>query len=87
MGLESLPEVRDRLLAEGYSPDTPAAVVANGTTPGQEVVVSDLASVVEDAAGLSAPALVVVGEVVALRDRLLAGQPAGAGAARHFCAA
>jgi uroporphyrin-III C-methyltransferase len=87
MGLESLPEVRDRLLAEGYSPDTPAAVVAHGTTPDQEVVVSDLASVAEDAAGLSAPALVVVGEVVALRERLLAGQPAAAGAARHSCAA
>jgi uroporphyrin-III C-methyltransferase len=70
MGLESLTEVRDRLLAEGVSPQTPAAVISRGTTPEQEIVVADVAGIAEVADGLSAPALVVVGEVVALRERL-----------------
>jgi siroheme synthase len=83
MGLETLAEVRERLLAEGFDPSTPAAVVAHGTTPEQEVVVSELASVAEDAAGVTAPALVIVGEVVALRERLLAREPVVAGATRR----
>jgi uroporphyrin-III C-methyltransferase len=74
MGLETLAEVRERLLDEGLSLDTPAAVVSNGTTPEQEVVVADLGELAEAAAGLSAPALVIVGEVVALRKRLVEGR-------------
>jgi uroporphyrin-III C-methyltransferase len=72
MGLESLAEVRDRLLAEGLAPDTPAAVISRGTTLEQDVVVADLTAIAEAADGLPAPALVVVGEVVALRERLRA---------------
>jgi uroporphyrin-III C-methyltransferase len=70
MGLESLAEVRHRLLAEGVAADMPAAVISRGTTPEQEVVVADVAGIAEAAEGLAAPALVVVGEVVALRGRL-----------------
>jgi uroporphyrin-III C-methyltransferase len=72
MALQELESVCDRLLDEGLDPGTPAAVISRGTCPDQEVVVADLAGIAEAAAGLPGPALVVVGEVVALRERLQA---------------
>jgi siroheme synthase len=45
-------------------------VLAAGTTPRQEAVVATLATVVEAAEGAAPPALVVVGDVVALSTRL-----------------
>lgn len=71
MALDELDSVCERLLALGVDPATPAAVISRGTCADQEVVVSDVAGIAEAAAGLPGPALVVVGEVVALRERLL----------------
>jgi uroporphyrin-III C-methyltransferase len=70
MALNELESVSERLLDEGLDPATPAAVISRGTCPDQEVVVADLAGIAEAAAGLPGPALVVVGEVVTLRERL-----------------
>ena len=70
MALNELESVSERLLEQGLDPGTPAAVISRGTCPDQEVVVADLAGIAEAAAGLPGPALVVVGEVVALRKRL-----------------
>jgi uroporphyrin-III C-methyltransferase len=70
MALASLPELARRLLAAGRASDTPAAVIASGTLPEQEVVTAPLVEIAESAAGLRAPALVVVGEVVALSAAL-----------------
>jgi uroporphyrin-III C-methyltransferase len=72
MGLQELERVCDDLVADGLDPSTPAAVVSRGTLPGQEVVVAELGQLAEAAQGVEAPALVIVGEVVSLRDRLLA---------------
>ena len=72
MGLQQLPHVVEQLLDEGLAPTTPAAVVARGTLPGQEVVVAELGTIAEAAAGVAGPALVVVGEVVRLREQLAA---------------
>jgi uroporphyrin-III C-methyltransferase len=72
MGLARVGRLADGLIAAGRSADTPAAVVSKGTTPEQRVVtapLSELAAAVERA-GLEAPALVVVGDVVALAERL-----------------
>ena len=72
MGLKTLREVLQRLEAAGRSANTPAACIRSGTRPDQQVVVGvvgDLADRVERA-GLTPPAVVVVGEVVALRERL-----------------
>jgi uroporphyrin-III C-methyltransferase len=72
MGLARVARLADGLVAAGRSADTPAAVISKGTTREQRVVtapLSDLAAAVERA-GLEAPALVVVGDVVALRERL-----------------
>jgi uroporphyrin-III C-methyltransferase len=70
MALNELESVCAGLLETGLDPGTPAAVISRGTCPDQEVVVADLAGIAEAAAGLPGPALVVVGDVVALRERL-----------------
>jgi uroporphyrinogen III methyltransferase/synthase len=72
MGTKTLPDIVDNLIASGRSPDTPVAVIRWGTTPEQQTVVGVLADIVarvEDA-GLTPPAITVVGEVVRLRETL-----------------
>jgi uroporphyrin-III C-methyltransferase/precorrin-2 dehydrogenase/sirohydrochlorin ferrochelatase len=66
MGLNNLPAITAALRAYGRSPQTPAAVVQEGTTGGQRVVRSTLAAVAADAlaAGVRPPAVVVFGDVV-----------------------
>ena len=70
MALNELDSVCKRLLALGLDPSTPAAVISRGTCPDQEVVVADVSGIADAAVGLAGPALVVVGEVVGLRERL-----------------
>ena len=72
MGLTNLPRIAERLVAEGRAADTPAAVIEHGTTPGQRVVTGTLADITVRVreAGLQPPALIVVGEVVRLREEL-----------------
>jgi uroporphyrinogen III methyltransferase/synthase len=72
MGLTNLERIVERLIAEGRPAQTPAAVIERGTTPGQRVVTGTLADIGEAvaAAGLHPPALIVVGEVVRLRQQL-----------------
>jgi uroporphyrin-III C-methyltransferase len=72
MGLRTLARVCEDLIADGLAPSTPAAVISRGTLPDQEVVVAELGRLAEAAEELEPPALVVVGEVVALRERLRA---------------
>lgn len=72
MGMERLDHIADELQKAGRSADTPAAVIAWATWPRQRVVRSTLgkiASVVREG-GVGPPAVVVVGDVVALGDRL-----------------
>jgi uroporphyrinogen III methyltransferase/synthase len=71
MGLQNLPRVVESLLADGVAPGTPAAVVSRGTLPEQEVVVARLHELPQAAAELDGPALVIVGEVVAMRERIV----------------
>jgi uroporphyrin-III C-methyltransferase len=70
MALSELESLCRRLLALGLDPSTPAAVISRGTCPDQEVVVAHLKGIAAAAAGLPGPALVVVGEVVGLRQQL-----------------
>jgi uroporphyrinogen III methyltransferase/synthase len=72
MAMRKLDEIVGRLLAGGRDPETPAAVVMNGTTPGQRVLEAPLGEIARraQAAGLGAPAAVVVGDVVRLRESL-----------------
>jgi uroporphyrinogen III methyltransferase/synthase len=72
MGLSNLPTICGELVAHGLPAGTPAAVIHWGTTPRQRVVTATagtLAAAVE-AAGVGAPALIVIGAVVSLREKL-----------------
>jgi uroporphyrinogen III methyltransferase / synthase len=70
MGVGQLPEIVGQLLRHGRSPETPAAVVRWGTRADQEVVAGTLLDLPEKCRGMKPPALIVVGEVVALREKL-----------------
>ena len=70
MGLHNLRTIVDKLIANGRVPETAVAVIHQGTTAGQQVVIGTLADIVEKSAGLTAPALIIVGEVVKLRNKL-----------------
>jgi uroporphyrin-III C-methyltransferase len=71
MGLEAVADVCERLRADGVPLSTPAAIVARATLPDQRVVVATLGTLEAAAEGVRGPALIVVGEVVKVRDRLL----------------
>lgn len=72
MGYGNLRSIVDKLLGHGRAGDTPAAVMCWGTKPEQETVTGTLGTIVELAQrrGVGPPAVLVVGDVVRLRDRL-----------------
>jgi uroporphyrin-III C-methyltransferase len=72
MAVARLDEVTRELIKRGRDASTPAAVICDGTTERQQVVVSTLGQVATDAAahGVGPPAVVVIGEVVRLREAL-----------------
>jgi uroporphyrinogen III methyltransferase/synthase len=72
MGVKNLPDITQKLIANGKSPDTPVALIRWGTTPGQKTVTGNLDNISERVkeAGLKAPAIIVVGKVVDLRNTL-----------------
>ncbi len=70
MGLKNLPRIAAEMLAGGISPATPAAVICQGTTHGQESVTGTLADIAARAAHLQSPAVIVMGRVVELSSRL-----------------
>ncbi len=72
MGVAALDEVCAGLLAGGIAPDTPAAVVENGTRPNQRKAVSTVEGMPACARemGLKSPAVIVVGDVCSLSDTL-----------------
>ncbi len=72
MGHDRLPLVTASLIRWGRPADTPAACIQQGTTSDQRVVVSTLEHLAEQVsgAGLRAPVVTVVGEVVRLRETL-----------------
>jgi uroporphyrin-III C-methyltransferase/precorrin-2 dehydrogenase/sirohydrochlorin ferrochelatase len=72
MAVAHLDRVAEELVKRGRSAATPVAVISDGTTPRQRVLVSTLAEVAADvdAAEVRPPAVVVVGDVVRLRELL-----------------
>ena len=72
MGVKALPLIVSRLLERGESPQKPVALVRWGTTNKQETVVGTLENIEAEVekAGLKSPALIVVGDVVNLREKL-----------------
>jgi len=67
MGGAVVSRLAERLMEHGKPASTPAAVVSRGTTDDEQVVVAPLGAIGVAARALPTPALVVIGEVVALR--------------------
>jgi len=70
MGLHNLPKISKKLQEVGKPADYPCAVISKGTTKDQTVVVGTLEDIVEKAKGVPTPALIIVGQVVKLREQL-----------------
>ncbi|MER3458449.1 MAG: uroporphyrinogen-III C-methyltransferase [Chloroflexota bacterium] len=72
MGLKNLPLIAERLLKSGKPVDTPVAVICRGSLPEQVTVVSTLSQIGAEVetSGLQPPAVIVVGEVVRLREKI-----------------
>ena len=72
MGLSGLAIICEELLAHGMEKDMPVAVIQQGTTRDQKVSVGTLQTIVERACDddIQPPTLIIIGRVVALRDRL-----------------
>lgn len=73
MGIGNLPAIRHQLIAHGRNPQTPVAVISWGTTDRQTVVTGTLADIEQKLAenrNISNPAIILVGDVVRLRDKI-----------------
>jgi len=75
MAVQNLPLIAARLVKGGRPTTTPVAIVSEGTMPGERTLVSTLDTVSEDmaAADVRPPAIVVIGEVVAVAKPRAAG--------------
>lgn len=80
MGLAMLTELTAEFLKRGAAPETPIAVVDNGTRPNQTVVTGTIATIAAEvaSAGLKGPSMIFIGSVVTLRDKLAWYQPTAA---------
>ena len=74
MGVHTVATVCNRLMAAGRDPQTPAAIVQMAFWPGERVIVGTIATIAEQAKAenIEAPATLIVGEVVRLREKLKA---------------
>jgi len=72
MAVRALPRIADQLIAGGMAPETPTAVIENATLPDERILISRLDRVATDLqhSAFGPPALVVIGEVVRLREQL-----------------
>ena len=72
MGLHSLARLTEGLIEAGRSSETPIAIVSNASMPNQQVLTGTLATIAElqEKEQLPTPALLIMGDVVALHDDL-----------------
>jgi len=76
MGMSNLKKISGELLRHGRPGSTPACIITWGTYPNQEILTGTLEDLADkkDAAGLKPPGIIIIGEVVRLRETL---QPRG----------
>ncbi|MBS3969636.1 MAG: uroporphyrinogen-III C-methyltransferase [Clostridia bacterium] len=72
MGMANLPKIVEKLMEHGRSPDTPVALIRWGTLPEQVTLTAALKDIVQKAEEnkFKNPAIIIVGEVVSLREEL-----------------
>ena len=70
MGVGNLPQIVEKLIDNGKDGKTPIALIRWGTRPEQQVVTGTLENIVSvvEQAGLKSPAIIIIGQVVTLRD-------------------
>ena len=80
MVMHNLERMTAAMLEAGIGAGTPAAIIASASTPKQRVLVSTLEKLASDARTkrLDPPAIVVIGEIVKLREELAVAQPSAA---------
>jgi uroporphyrin-III C-methyltransferase len=74
MPMANLPEIMSAFERGGMACDTPAVIISSSTTSEEQVIETRLGTAAADAAmqGISAPAIVIVGAIAAMRQQLLA---------------
>jgi uroporphyrin-III C-methyltransferase len=70
MGVHNLEAIVTSLTDAGRSPETPVALIQQGTLPEQKVVTGTLADILEKAAEIKPPSIIIVGDVVKLQPTL-----------------
>jgi uroporphyrinogen III methyltransferase/synthase len=85
MGLANLPLIVDRLIAHGCPMDTPVSVISRGTGDDQDDICGTLADIIEKSAHVKPPAIIVVGAVVSLADKLRWFLPVDCNKNRNEC--
>ena len=70
MGLHNLDKITKKLIEIGKPKDYPIAVISKGTTKDEKTIIGTLEDIYEKAKDLPTPALIVLGEVVKLHDKL-----------------
>ncbi|MDQ7043732.1 MAG: uroporphyrinogen-III C-methyltransferase [Sulfurimonas sp.] len=70
MGFKNIEIICKKLMELGKPEEYPVAVISKGTTPEQEIVVGTLQNITTKSKGLSAPAIIIIGEVVNLQAKL-----------------
>ncbi|GGI42527.1 uroporphyrinogen-III C-methyltransferase [Mammaliicoccus stepanovicii] len=70
MGVKKLPEIQRLLTKHGRPTDTPVALIHSGTTNEQDTVTGTLNNIIEKSAHIKNPAMIVIGEVVKLREKI-----------------
>ncbi len=70
MGARNLPQIVEQLIQNGRSPATPIALIRHGSVHSQQTIVGTLEDIVTQARNFEPPVVIIVGEVVRLRDRL-----------------
>lgn len=70
MGVHNIHLIVTSLIDAGRSPETPIALIEQGTLPEQNILTGTLADILEKAVGIKPPAIIIVGEVVNLHSTL-----------------
>jgi uroporphyrin-III C-methyltransferase len=75
MGLKNIDTISRLLIEGGRAPETPAAIIMSAATPQERLLTATLGTLSEDAErqGFAAPGLIVIGEIVSMRERLAIG--------------
>jgi uroporphyrin-III C-methyltransferase len=73
MGVKTAPQIAEKLMADGLTPEMPVAVIENACRPGMRVLRAPLAGLPELVEGerVKSPALIIIGEVTAREDAVL----------------